>query len=437
MSDNNLLKSTVGNWIGADSTDLNGAGLTWSYADQTIHLMYRTGDRIWSNGHFDLDANRSYHIDNNNVLSVDSLGPTVTQSSLRQVGVLRTLRVAGDTALSDYAFVNETRLGLGTSSPNAALGILDNNIEIVLGSETIGTAKIGTYTNDSLDIVTDNTARISVGKTGEVTIGHPEYKNGVLRVNGTLYVNELVAESRLTRSSSLHFETKDEDTFYGKGIEWIDSIRPRQLICLPNPDRIYSTEVFELAETRWFSIGGNAVLSVNALGETVTESSLNKVGILRDLTVSGPLQVTGETELDTVLAKQINLTDGATTVSLNKNGINFGNAVAFTRSGEVELGFDATGISIGNSQNLNRPVRVFGKLSVGVNNPDPTVGLAIAGNLSFSDKKFITGNSAPVDGNFKKGDICWNTDPITASYIGWVCVVAGTPGQWKPFGLIA
>lgn len=46
--------------------------------------------------------------------------------------------------------------------------------------------------------------------------------------------------------------------------------------------------------------------------------------------------------------------------------------------------------------------------------------------------------SASGDGTFKVGDIVWNTVPAAggASYVGWVCTTAGTPGTFKGFGLI-
>jgi hypothetical protein len=79
---------------------------------------------------------------------------------------------------------------------------------------------------------------------------------------------------------------------------------------------------------------------------------------------------------------------------------------------------------------------VYGQLSVGVRHPDPTVSFTTAGTMSFAGKKFITGDSVPVSGQFNKGDICWNIDPKISDYVGWVCVMSGTPGQWEPFGAI-
>jgi len=45
--------------------------------------------------------------------------------------------------------------------------------------------------------------------------------------------------------------------------------------------------------------------------------------------------------------------------------------------------------------------------------------------------------AAPSTGTWAKGDVAWNSDPDSAEYIGWVCTVAGSPGTWKGFGLIA
>lgn len=44
---------------------------------------------------------------------------------------------------------------------------------------------------------------------------------------------------------------------------------------------------------------------------------------------------------------------------------------------------------------------------------------------------------ASAFGGGTKGDIVYNTAPTPGGYLGWVCTVTGTPGTWKPFGLIA
>lgn len=47
------------------------------------------------------------------------------------------------------------------------------------------------------------------------------------------------------------------------------------------------------------------------------------------------------------------------------------------------------------------------------------------------------GVAIPAFGQWKVGDIVWNSSPVSGGTIGWVCTVAGSPGTWKTFGAIA
>jgi hypothetical protein len=417
----------LGNFTGKSEAEIDGRGLRFVAPGVDTLLAYRAGGKIWSNSHIDIEAEKSFHIDNTPVLSLNSLGPTVTQSSLRQVGTLNKLHVSGDSVLGDFAHFSSDslRLGINTEMPNSALSVIENNIELVVGSDSVHRGKIGTYTNDHLDIVTDNTVRISVANSGEVTIGHSEYKNGVLRVNGKLYVDELIADTRLTRSSSLTFEQTIDESFYGKGVAWVGKDRTRTLTIVEGPDRILSSEHIDLANDKGYFIGNQLVLSKHALGPAIVESNLVKIGVLQKLEVDGDAHFTN--------AKFGNT---GTTLSIDREGITVNSSFVLNKGNDSELIIDSTGISIGNNQNTSRAVRIFGRVGINVSNPDSTVGLAVAGNLSFADKKFSTGTSAPVTGTYKKGDICWNTDPRTGNHVGWVCIVDGTPGQWRNFGMI-
>lgn len=44
--------------------------------------------------------------------------------------------------------------------------------------------------------------------------------------------------------------------------------------------------------------------------------------------------------------------------------------------------------------------------------------------------------STPSQGNYQIGDIWYSTSPATFGFIGEVCIVSGTPGEWKKFGKI-
>ncbi|WP_347299483.1 hypothetical protein, partial [Clostridium perfringens] len=42
----------------------------------------------------------------------------------------------------------------------------------------------------------------------------------------------------------------------------------------------------------------------------------------------------------------------------------------------------------------------------------------------------------PKNGHFSVGDVIDNSLPQSGSFMGWVCVEAGSPGIWKGFGKI-
>jgi hypothetical protein len=43
----------------------------------------------------------------------------------------------------------------------------------------------------------------------------------------------------------------------------------------------------------------------------------------------------------------------------------------------------------------------------------------------------------PQQGAWRVGDQVLNREPKAGGYLGWVCVMAGSPGEWRPFGPIA
>jgi len=395
-------------------------------------------DRLWADNNLDLTANRAYKIDNIPVLSYGELGITVTKSNLRQIGTLNTLEVTGNALLGEFAYFNSTvnRLGLGTDEPNASISILDNDVEIAIGSPTYGLANIGTYSNTDLAITTDNIARITVKNNGEVIIGDAVGKNGILRVHGSIYVDNFVSDTRVDRTSSLEFKSGRDSTVYGLGLNWVGVDFTRQLMMRAGPDRLWANVSFDLAENHAYFLNGKPVLTETELGSSIVTSNLVQVGSLQSLTVSGNATLQGDLIAGDTVVRSLGLNNGVNSLSVDVHGINANKSFkASVKQADILYG-DDNEIVLGNSSQSRRPVKVFGQLSVGVNNPDPTVGLAVSGDIMFADKKFTAGDSAPADGQFNKGDICWNNNPQASSYVGWVCVVSGTPGQWLPFGAI-
>ena len=89
--------------------------------------------------------------------------------------------------------------------------------------------------------------------------------------------------------------------------------------------------------------------------------------------------------------------------------------------------------------NLTIDNLIANNINYDVNNEFYNQGIVkYASGNNVSKTKIIYGTSAPNDGQaYNRGDICYNTQPSGGSYIGWVCTIAGTPGNWQPFGAIS
>lgn len=433
VTENGSLDS-VGDWRYDSEIDLNGKGLTWSWGDNATKLIFRPGNRLWTNANIDLVDGAVFSIGDTPVITVDSLGDTIVNSNLTSVGTLNELRVSGDVELSEFIFVNSiyNRIGIGTDEPNASLSILDNNVEIILGSPQSDVAFMGTYTNHDVGIVTDNTVRINVKANGDVIIGNEAGKTGVLRVYGTIYAETIQTDNRISRTHSLEFKKSAESSYYGLGISWTGNGPTKEFVLAADPDRFWSTESIDLAYGKAYHIGRDVVLSQTALGASVTESSLTKLGALESLTVSGNAEFNGSVKIQSLDADTITFGN----ITVNSDGISTTNAITVNADGHRVLYADHAQISIGDVLRRDKPVKVFGALSVGINNPDPGVNFSVPGDVSIGGKKFTSGSAAPTTGAFQVGDICWNTAPTANSYVGWICITSGDPGEWLPFGAI-
>ena len=57
------------------------------------------------------------------------------------------------------------------------------------------------------------------------------------------------------------------------------------------------------------------------------------------------------------------------------------------------------------------------------------------------DRRNTPGAKPPKTGVWRKGDRILNTDPDpktpAKAWAGWICIEAGEPGKWTPFGALA
>lgn len=421
--------------------DLNGQGFSWHWATGSAQLQYRTGGRLWASVGFDTAHDQAYKIDNVPVLTSSGLGETVVNSRLRAVGTLVNLTVSGDTTLGDFAYFNSSynRIGLGTDEPSAAINILENNVSVVLGSPDITGAYVGTDSSHDFRIISDGLTRITVQQNGEVHVGDKYRGGGALNVYGTLTATSIVTDNRIDRTHPLQFLATNDTTIYGLGLVWAGTGYTRQLTMMNGPDRLYTTESFDIGEGQAYYANKQMVLNETTLGATVVTSNLTQVGALHNLTVNGTTTLLGNVQASQgiVTAKTILFNDGVHSLDISKTGINTNNSFRLATAGNEIINGDVSQISIGDKSLYNKPVKVFGKLSIGINNPDPSLNFSVNGDVSIGGKRFTTHIAAPTTGSYTAGDICWNAEPKANDYIGWVCVTTGTPGQWLGFGQIA
>ena len=311
------------------------------------------------------------------------------------------------------------------------------------------------------------TKQLNIADTG-VSVNNLDVTNVVndvtfkksVTVNGTikaqrLEVNELQADVRIERSSSLEFKEGKNDPVYGKGLLWIGNGPTKQFVYNTDPDKFFSSETIDLANGKGFSINGNTVLNATSIGSGVEKSNLRELGRLRSLAVGGDVNINNNIYY-TASSRRLGIgtdtpnaafaiADNSIELVLGGTPESNGAIGTFTHS-DLELVTDNVAritISSGGNVTLgnkNRPpvqVSVHGKLAIGVNTPDPSVDLHVNGAIKFSNNTHGAGDVAPTYGTFTQGDIIWNTKPAPGGWIGWVCIASGTPGTWIPFGAIA
>jgi hypothetical protein len=136
----------------------------------------------------------------------------------------------------------------------------------------------------------------------------------------------------------------------------------------------------------------------------------------------------------------INCTFGSATEALQDFGIRVGpSSVDDILENNICLGATTAAFSLANGTS-------YGTVASFLNNVGPT-GAAGTGGLGIvpfailgagtSAVRHFYGTAAPSTGTWRIGDVIFNTVPVAAGTIGFVCTTAGTPGTWKTFGTIA
>lgn len=252
----------------------------------------------------------------------------------------------------------------------------------------------------------------------------------------------------------LEFRSRKGEGNFGKGIIWSGDGVTKQLVFNGNPGRFFSSENIDLDKDKHFSIGNSVVLSSKELGSSVVKSNLQTVGRLRGLIVDGSLNINqyliynGTTDrlgLGTDAPNAaLSVAENAIEVMLGTNDAFHGMVGTFASTdfdivtdNTTRIAVKANGnIELGNPNRNPIQVKINGKLSIGVENPDPAVDLHVAGAVRFGGHIQMYAGTPPQEGTYSVGDIVWNTGARVGTGVGWVCLRAGSPGAWYPFGEI-
>jgi hypothetical protein len=252
----------------------------------------------------------------------------------------------------------------------------------------------------------------------------------------------------------LEFRAKKGETNIGKGIIWTGDGPGKQITLNAKPDRFFISEHIDLSKEKQILIGGVKVLDEQELGPSVTKSNLTKVGRLKGLIVDGSLSVNQFLYYNSTLDRLgIGTDEPNATFSTYANGLEVmmgttddmhgmvgtyaGHDLDIVTSNTARIIVRANGnIDLGHPDKKPIQVKINGKLSVGVEVPDPAVDLHVSGPVRFNNKIHLSANAPPTSGTYNVGDIVWNAAPRVGVGIGWVCLRAGSPGLWYPFGEI-
>ena len=273
---------------------------------------------------------------------------------------------------------------------------------------------------------------------------------GTLKAN-VLEVKELRADIKFEKNTPIVFSGGPLE---GKGMLWSGQGHTKQFIFASNPDRFFVSENIDLAKEKSITINGIKLFDDRELGPTIVKSNLREVGRLKSLIVDGSVNI-GQYLLFNSDSNRLGLgienPNGAFSVAEDDIEVIVGtkdsvrgyvgtfasHAFDIITDNNARITISAGGnIQLGNPKLPPVQVSVHGKLAVRVSTPDPEVDLHVNGSVKFGNRLQKVDRSYPTAGSYNQGDIVWNSEPRRGHHVGWICVQAGTPGLWEPFGKI-
>lgn len=302
-------------------------------------------------------------------------------------------------------------------------------------------------------IVADNGVTVKKFAEGFKVNGNIEVEDAQIKVlkADVVQANSIIGNLDYASDAPVKFAGKDID---GKGLIWIGKGHNKQFIYASNPDRFFVSENIDFARGKSITVNNIKLIDEQELGPTVTKSNLREVGRLKNLIVDGDVildQYIVYSSTTNRLGLGIEEPNGALSVAEDGIEVIIGTKdsvrgylgtyashnLDIVTDNTARISVSASGnIQLGNPKLAPVQVSVHGKLSVRVATPDPEVDLHVNGSVKFNNRLQTLGKTYPTAGSYNAGDIVWNSDPKINKYVGWVCVQAGSPGLWEPFGKI-
>jgi hypothetical protein len=119
------------------------------------------------------------------IVDGNKLTSAILESQLQSLGVVRDLQTQGENLLSDTLYVSAKRVGVNTMDPNTALSVWDEEIEIGLGKQSQGIARIGIVRDHKLIIGTNKKDNITLNPDGVTEIPQLRLGNMLMSTSPT------------------------------------------------------------------------------------------------------------------------------------------------------------------------------------------------------------------------------------------------------------
>ena len=165
-------------------------------------LTAQVAEEIKSNG-IDFD---SVKINGETLVSGNTLANSITDTSIKSLGVLTTLTVAGESVFNNQTLaVLNKRIGVNTVTPEMALSVWDEEVSIVIGKNKANEAYIGTNRaqgvtigvnrQPQIELTADGLTRIRQLQVGLHRVSHATQVPGYSGTKGDIVFNSNPTES--------------------------------------------------------------------------------------------------------------------------------------------------------------------------------------------------------------------------------------------------